>query len=231
MDSLIELQGLNKDLVEKFIDLRYLAGLSSLPGRRQSISGEEQIWKSDEVYFTERSLLNLANMSESRNFVTSCCIAAIIFVDNHLRGISFIARLMARHATRLKLSMEQFFDDGSGFGARSTTPRAILWTLYVGGIAAANRPEQVWFVAQLLDICDLLEIRCWDDAEGLLSQFLWPAAWDSEGILLWQFVEDARLVRHDLRNAACSAENTVQLGLQSLRTLYYNQSPALSGFR
>jgi hypothetical protein len=218
--SLIELQVLNKDLMDRFIDLRYLAGINSLPGRRQSILRDEQIWRSDEVYFTERSLLTLSNLSGSRNFVTSCCVAAIIFIDNHLRGIAFIARIMTRHVARLKLSMELFLEDASSFAARSTTPRTILWTLYVGGIAAGSRPERVWFVTQLLEICDLLELRCWDDAEGILKQFLWPVTWDFEGILLWECVEDARMVRYDLRNAACNVEDTRQLAMQPFRTLY-----------
>ena len=220
MGSLIELQVLNKDLVGRFIDLRYLTGINSLPGRRQSISRDEQIWRSDEVYFTERSLLTLSNLSGPRNFVTSCCVAAIIFIDNQLRGIAFIARIMTRHVARLKLSMELFLEDASSFAAGSNTPRTILWTLYVGGIAAGSRLERVWFVTQLLEICDLLELRCWDDTEGILKQFLWPVTWDYEGILLWECVEDARVVRHDLRNAACNVEDTGQLAMQSFRTLY-----------
>lgn len=204
--SLIELQVLNKDLIDKFIDLRYLAGINSLPGRRQSISKEEQIWKSDELYFTERSLLTLSNLSGPRNFVASCCIAALIFIDNHLRGIAFCARLIGRHVARLKLSMELFRDTSSST-ASLTTPRAILWALYVGGIAAGTKPERGWFVAQLLEFCDILELCSWDDAEGVLKQFLWPLNWDFEGMTLWESIVDARLMRHDLLGATGNMDN------------------------
>jgi hypothetical protein len=211
---------LNKALIDKFIDLRYLAGINSLPGRRQSISRDEQIWRSDEVYFIERSLLTLSNLSGPRDFVTSCCVAAIIFIDNQLRGIAFIARIMSRHVARLKLSMEMFLDDATNLATNSTTPRTILWTLYVGGIAAGSRPERGWFIGQLLEFCDHLNLHCWNDAEGILKQFLWPVTWDFEGILLWECVEDARLMRHDLRNAACSGEDTGQFAMEPFRMLH-----------
>ena len=71
--SLAELRLLSKDLTDKFIDLRYLANLSLLPASRQTIEKDEQIMKSDAVYFTERSLLTLSNLFGPRNFVTSCC--------------------------------------------------------------------------------------------------------------------------------------------------------------
>ena len=228
MRSLTELQLLHKDLIDKFIDLRYLVGINSLH-RRQTVERDEQIMNSDEVYFTERSLLTLSNLLGPRNLVTSCCIAAIIFIDNHLRGIDFIARIVSRHVARLKLSMELFLDEASGYAAQSTTPQTILWTLYVGGIAAGSRLERGWFVAQLLDFCDLLEVNCWEDAEGVLENFLWPGAWDLEGILLWECIEDARVMRHGLRSATRSIETTGQLDMDPFQMPCQTQASSPSG--
>lgn len=230
MDSLTELQLLHKDLIDKFIDLRYLAGINSLPDRRQTVEREEQIIRSDQVYSTERNLLILSNLCGPRNFITSCCIAAIIFIDNHFRGIDFIARIISRHVARLKLSMELFLDDASGFAAHSTTPRTILWTLYVGGIAADSRPERGWFLAHLLDFCDLLGLNCWEDVGGVLKNFLWPVAWDFQGILLWECIEDVRVMRHGLHTEICNMEDMGQLGVDPFRIPYRGEASSFSGF-
>jgi hypothetical protein len=207
--TLMELQLLHKDLIDRFVDLRYLAAFN----RRQTSERDEQIMRSDEVYSTERSLLTLSNLCGPRNFVTSCCIAALIFIDNHLRNIEFIARIIGRQVARLKLSMELFLEDTSSFVANSTTPRTIFWTLYIGGIAAGSRPERGWFVAHLLEFCDLLEISCWEDAEGVLKNFLWPVTWNFHGSFLWQCVDGARVARNGLRGAYCNMEDMAQSDL------------------
>ena len=201
MVSSLELQLLHGDLPDSFIDIRYLAGISSLFTRRQTIERDEQIMRSDKVYWNERKLLTLSNLGGPQNFVTSCSIAAIIFIDNHLRDIAFNARLIGRHVARLKLSIELFLDQPSNFTLCPTIPRTILWALYVGGIAAGNRPERNWFVTQLSERCDLLELNSWEDAEGVLKSFLWPLAWNSLGILLWECLEDAQIMRKGLRRA------------------------------
>lgn len=204
MVSLTELQLLHKDLIDKVINLRYLAGISSSFNRRQTVERDEQIMRSDEVYTIERSLLTLSNLCGPRNFVTSCCIAAIIFIDNRLRNIAFIARLMGRHVVRLKLSLGMFLDQASNIAAHSTTPRTIFWTLYVGGIAAGSRLERGWFVEQLLEFCDILELTCWEDAEGVLNTFLWPSAWNSQGTLIWESLAEARMMKNNRHSATCN---------------------------
>jgi hypothetical protein len=213
MGTLTELGLLSKDLIDKFIDLRYLANISSLPACRLTVEMEEQIMRSDEVYFTERSLLTLSNLSGPRSFVTAYCIATIIYIDNHIRDIAFIARLVSRHVARLKLSMELFLGEAPNFAATSTTPRTIFWTLYVGGIAAGGRIERGWFVTQILDFCDLLKLNFWEDAESVLKTFLWPAVWDFHGILLWEDIEDARVSTNGLRSTICDVEDASQFEL------------------
>lgn len=191
LGSISELKLLDKDLIGKFMVLRLLADISSSFNRRRTTERDEQIMWSDEVYDIERSLLMLSNLHGPRNFVASCCIAAIIFIDNQLRSIAFIARLMGRHVARLKLSMEIFLGQVSDLALHSTTPRTIFWTLYVGGVTAGNRPEREWFVARLLEFCDVLVLTSWEDVEDILKTFLWSSAWDAQGILLWQCLEDA----------------------------------------
>jgi hypothetical protein len=205
---MMELQLLNKDLIDKFTDLRYLAGINSSFDRRQTIERDEQIMRSDEVYYTERSMLVLSNLCGPRDFVTSCCVATIIFIDNHLRNIALNARIIGRHVARLKLSTGLFLDQPSTFAAHSATPRTIFWTLYVGGTAAGGRPERGWFVEHLLEFCDLLELSSWEDAEGILKTFLWPVSWDFQGTMLWECLEDAMVIKSGLQIASDKMENT-----------------------
>ena len=190
--SLAELQLLHKALSHNFMDLRYLASINASYSGYQIIEKDEQIMRSDEVYSTERSLLTLSNLCEPSNFITSCGVATIVFIDNYLRNIPFVARLIGRHVARLKVSMELFLDRASNSAARSATPKTVLWTLYVGGIAAENEAEREWFIAQLVSFCDLLKLGSWEDAERILKSFLWPAVWDFQGILLWQCLENTR---------------------------------------
>jgi len=185
---------LSLELKENFTSLKYLANMSNNDKSHCRDTKLQQIEASDKLYFTERSLQRLSNLWGPRKFVTSGCIAAIIFLDNLLRGIQLTARLMDRLVARLHHSMEIVLQEMSQHDGSKNASNAIFWVLYIGGVASGDRSEHEWFLAQLIEFSDRLDIQSWECAEGILKDFLWTRSWDRLGLLLWTEIEEARLM-------------------------------------
>lgn len=180
---------LSNELTDCFKALRRVSGLYSSKLDCNEVAKEVRIHRSDEVYLLERRLLVLSNLSSSPSIITSSCIAAIIFIDKHMRGINFIAGIMAKFVKRLHLSLGRVFAETSVPAASVTTKRALFWILCVRSLASMNRPERLFFITKLASIYEMLDLKRWDDAEHILSRFLWPSSWDIESIQLRKDVE------------------------------------------
>ncbi|PVH86875.1 hypothetical protein DL98DRAFT_640558 [Cadophora sp. DSE1049] len=192
-------------LKDNFTSLKQLANIDADTTERGK---EEKIRHSDKLYVTERSLLILANAWGPGKFATSACIAATIFLDNHLRGVGFNARLMDRLVTRLQFSMNMVLNDIFRHNANDKTAKAILWVLFVGGIAAEARPVREWFIMQLPGFCDTLGLKIYEEAELVLKDFLWAPSWQNQGQLLWMQVEEMRLLKNIVWPTADDMINT-----------------------
>jgi hypothetical protein len=65
---------------------------------------------------------------------------------------------------------------------------ALLWMLMLGGIAALDKAERLWFVSQLVRLVRILRMD-WDSIEEILESFLWlESACGPGGRLLWSEV-------------------------------------------
>ena len=65
--------------------------------------------------------------------------------------------------------------------------RVLLWCTVVTGIASKGAPEHPWFVAQLLKLSDLLDIRSWQELQEIMRGFAWvDTACDQGGYALWE---------------------------------------------
>lgn len=102
---------------------------------------------------------------------------------------------MERLVQRLQSYMNLVLNDISRHRSNENSARAILWVLYVGGVASGNRAEREWFIANLPDYCDCLGLQSWEQVEVILKDFLWAPTWQSQGQLLWLQVEEARLMK------------------------------------
>jgi hypothetical protein len=187
---LSDLQLLDRSLVDLFIDLRDLAELEL----HQSKSPQDMnaIQDSDRLLLTELKLLTFSRSPNSSKLVASACMAAIMFLDKYLRGVSFKARIMDRFVTRLQASMNEVLDTISPFDIDVKIARILLWILYVGGTAAEKKPERAWFVTHLSYFCDSLQLNTWEDAKRTVQSFLWPSDWEECGSLLWEEVNKDR---------------------------------------
>lgn len=196
MDRDTKVETLNIVLKESFANLKLLTQING--GKREpiSIDKEESRRDSDSLYRTEKSLLTLSKIWGPSKFVTSGALAAIIYTDNQIRGINFRARIMDRVIERLQHALGKVMDDIPQHDLKENAARAILWVLIVGGVAADYRPCRGWFLERILDLCDVLDMRTWEDMEEILQKFLWPAAWHKPGFLLWEDVEEYRLMKY-----------------------------------
>jgi hypothetical protein len=104
-DSVTRSQALGMDLIDDLINIKKLAAINAESHERRNPSDHDTIQYSDKLFQTERRLLTRSNASGPGKFITSCCIAATIFIDNHLRGIHLHARLIDRLVARLQVSM------------------------------------------------------------------------------------------------------------------------------
>ena len=191
-----KVETLNMVLKESFDNLKLLTQINGTKREPISIDKEESRRDSDSLYRTERSLLTLSNIWGPRKFVTSGSLAAIIYTDNQIRGINFRARIMDRVIERLQDALGMVMEDISQHDLKENAARAILWVLIVGGVAADHRPCRGWFLERILDFCDGLDMRTWEDTEEIRKRFLWPAAWHKPGHLLWEDIEEYRLMKY-----------------------------------
>jgi hypothetical protein len=68
--------------------------------------------------------------------------------------------------------------------------KLLAWVLVMGGIAAVDTVERIWFVSMLREIVGAVEIWGWEEMRDLLGGFLWLGSVnDVDGRVLWGEVE------------------------------------------
>lgn len=73
-----------------------------------------------------------------------------------------------------------------GFNKDIHVPDLLLWMLIIGGVAALDKPERVWYVSQLSIIVKKRNIYEWKCVEKILGSFLWlDSACSQGGRKLW----------------------------------------------
>lgn len=83
------------------------------------------------------------------------------------------------------ISVEQIHDE---------MVEALIWILFVSGVAAKEMPERAWFVERLSGLVERQGITRWVEVKNLLRSFVWMAdAMDDEAIDLWDDVRRCRI--------------------------------------
>jgi hypothetical protein len=68
--------------------------------------------------------------------------------------------------------------------------KLLVWVLVMGGIAAVDTLERIWFVSMLREVVGAVDIGSWEEMRDLLGGFLWlGSANDVDGRVLWEEVE------------------------------------------
>lgn len=75
-------------------------------------------------------------------------------------------------------------------------PTVLLWILVIGGIAASETGERMWYVQNLGTVAAVLGIWGWEDVAEELGEYLWlESTCDAGGRALWaEAVRNKRVV-------------------------------------
>ena len=64
--------------------------------------------------------------------------------------------------------------------------KKLIWTVGVGAVSSAGRPERTWFVRLFRVLCDKLELQMWAYVTVLFENVLWTDELDNNGVTLWE---------------------------------------------
>jgi hypothetical protein len=132
--------------------------------------------------------LNMAGAA-SPNIYECCRLTAMIFGVAVILPIPNTYDVLQIYVTRLKLAIEESRLDTLQSVDANLSP-VFLWMLFLGGIAALDKPERRWFVSQLALLIDKLRTD-WSGVEEILETFLWlDSACGPGGRELWAKIED-----------------------------------------
>ena len=88
----------------------------------------------------------------------------------------------AKLQTALQQVHEDFRNLYSGYRGREK----LVWTLGFGAVSSAGRPEREWFAKTFKGLCEVLELRRWEDVRDILQDVLWKPELDLAGMELWE---------------------------------------------
>lgn len=97
-------------------------------------------------------------------------IAGFVYVYLALREIPTEVVIYNKMVSRLRSVLESL-DQTQSFGGLETG--LLLWVLVVGGAAALGRPERSWFVTLFTRLRQVLQLKSWVEAKGMLKEYAW----------------------------------------------------------
>lgn len=194
--------GFTVELAEVFQAIKvYVTILDKLDGREETF--DDGVWLSkitDQRNIILHSLLSLLpaehlpdHLSEDQGVLYEACrISGLIF------GIGVVFPLPPHISPlpRLAMTLRAILCSNilSGWTSSSTCG-ILMWSITLGGIAAANTPHRRWFVAELELLTREQSIFNWESHKRILKQMLWQNnACDVAGQNMWAEVEELRLL-------------------------------------
>lgn len=116
------------------------------------------------------------------NIYETCRLTAVIYGVAIIFPIPNSYNALQELVQRLKTSIEVCKVDRLAI----TLPDFLLWILVLGGIAALEKPQRPWYVAQLAKLAKKTDIYDWERIVEKLSHFLWlESACGPGGQRLW----------------------------------------------
>ncbi|OQE35236.1 hypothetical protein PENCOP_c014G00474 [Penicillium coprophilum] len=115
----------------------------------------------------------------------ACRLAALIF------GVGVLFPIPAQNTPLNKLARLirslLLQPSSSEIWSSPSTRLALIWVLTLGGIAANDAPERVWFVSTLGDVARKTGLNSWVSIKSIIGSMLWyDAACDLAAETLWQ---------------------------------------------
>ncbi|CAG8253481.1 unnamed protein product [Penicillium salamii] len=146
----------------------------------------------DQRNLTQHTLLSLAPASNLHAFFSlshsatyeACRLAALIFGVGVLFPIPAQNTPLHRLARLIQAVLHQ--PSASELWSSPATRLPLLWILTLGGIAASDTPERVWYTSALRNVMSKTNIQTWPNLKAVLESMLWyDAACDAAAETLW----------------------------------------------
>ncbi|CAG7944305.1 unnamed protein product [Penicillium olsonii] len=146
----------------------------------------------DQRNLTQHTLISLAPASDLHAFFSlthsatyeACRLAALIFGVGVLFPIPAQNTPLHRLARLIQAVLHQ--PTASELWSSPATRFPLLWILTLGGIAASDTPERVWYTSALRDMTSKTNIHTWASLKAVLESMLWyDAACDVAAETLW----------------------------------------------
>lgn len=151
-----------------------------IPTRRPKIT------VSDKIHTLERHIFELihnppASHSKLDNAST---VAALIYMRSCVRD--YVCNFRIVDTAKLQAALQKVDEDFRTLYAGHRGREKMVWTLGFGAVSSAGTPEREWFMRTFKGLCDVLELRNWEDARKILQDVLWKPELDPAGVELWE---------------------------------------------
>ncbi|KAN0119293.1 hypothetical protein V8E51_001501 [Hyaloscypha variabilis] len=138
------------------------------------------------------TIIELTIASPGASVYECCRLSAIIFsvavlfpIPNTYDVLQTLARQLKSAIKVMSIESAEFRDVDREYW------KLLLWIRVLGGIAALDKPERSWYVAQLVILVENLEESTdWGAIEGILERYLWlDSTCGHSGRELWEEIE------------------------------------------
>jgi hypothetical protein len=119
--------------------------------------------------FDELNLRPKEEGVEKKNVYECCRLTALIYGVAVVYPVPNSHGVLQKLVTLLQTALVVLNIESCG----SDLDGVLLWMVALGGIAALDKPERVWFASQLGGLMRKQGIGDWGDAEDILESFLW----------------------------------------------------------
>jgi hypothetical protein len=143
---------------------------------------------SDRIHLFERQIFDLIHSPPvPKNALDhACAVAALIYMRSYLRDTICSFRIV--ETAKLQIALQSLMEraDLWTWGREMRDRKKLIWTVGVGAVSSAGRPERTWFVRLFRVLCDKLELQMWEYVKVLFENVLWKDELDNNGVTLWE---------------------------------------------
>ena len=144
-----------------------------------------QISTSDKIHVLERKIFDLIHTQfpSSTALDHACAVATLIYMRSNLRDSICNFRII--ETGKLQTALMELGDLWQ-WGNNLRDREKLVWTVGLGAVSSAGRPEGPWFVSMFRHVCESLGLRRWQYVKAVFETVLWKSELDVEGMRVWE---------------------------------------------
>jgi hypothetical protein len=182
-----EVIGLDPEMVKMFSDLHWMSYLVGLHDKGSLVMPSSKLNQricecENFVDTVTRAGRHSDRTVKGVSTQSGCCVmAGYIYVYLFLRRIPNSSSIFSYMLTLMK----QEWKRAGAFIREIFPPDLLLWVLFVGRCASSKQLEP-WFRVELVLCKNVLNLKSWMEARGVLEQYAWVTGWHEETFeVLW----------------------------------------------